>query len=151
MITRVAKREKLWYILSGPSSSSTTPPTVTSAPPVDRKLEEESEDEKHERLMYIISMSIKPSLLAQLTEFQEPRPLWNHLCHTFEVDNDSRKFELKNRLALIQFSEASGVENYFSQFRQNLAQLSAIGVKVDDTDLVQIVMKALPESYDYFL
>jgi len=73
------------------------------------------------------------------------------LYQSSEVDNDSRKFELKNRLALLSFIESSGVETYFSQFRQNLAQLSAIGVKVDDIDLVQIVMKALPDSYDSFL
>jgi hypothetical protein len=101
--------------------------------------------------MYIINMSIKPSLLAQLTEYQEPTLLWNFLCQSFEVDNDSRKFDLKNRLSLIPFSKSARVENYFSQFRQNLAQLSAIGVKIDDADLVQIVMKALPDSYDYFL
>jgi len=73
------------------------------------------------------------------------------LYQSFEVDNDNRKFELKNHLAFLSFSESSGVETYFSQFRQNLAQLSAIGVRIDDTDLVQIVMKALPDSYDSFL
>jgi len=123
---------------------SETPSTIAS-------LVQESEEDNVERLMYIISMSIKPSHLAQLTEYQEPRLLWNFLCQSFEVDNDSRKFKLKNRLTLLSFSESSRVEAYFSQFRQNLAQLSAIGVKIDDTDLVQIVMKALPDSFDSFL
>jgi len=59
IITRVAKREKLWYILSSSSSSSTS----------EKKPDEDSEVEKHERLMYIMSMSIKSSFLAQLTKF----------------------------------------------------------------------------------
>lgn len=101
--------------------------------------------------MYIITMSIKPTLLSQLTEFQEPKLLWESLCRSFEVGNDSRKFDLKNRLGLIPFNENAGVEAYFSQFKQTLAQLSAIGVKIDDSDLVQIVMKSLPDSYDYWL
>ena len=153
MITRIAKKEKLWSILFGSPATSSKKPLESADPktPSDPKESEESEDERFERLMYIMSMSIKPSLLVQLTEYQERRSLWNFLCHSFEVDNDSRKFDLKNRLAMLSFSKTTGVEAYFSQFRQNLAQLSAIRVKIDDADLVQIVMKALPDSYDYFL
>jgi len=99
--------------------------------------------------MYILTMSIKPTLLSQLTKFQEPKSLWDSLYRSFEIDNDSRKFDLKNRLALILFSENSGVQTYFSQFKQTLAQLSAIGVKIEDSDLAQIVMKSLLDSFDY--
>jgi len=73
------------------------------------------------------------------------------LYRLFEIDNDNHKFDLKNRLALIPFSKNARVEVYFSQFKQTLAQLSAIGVKIDDSDLVQIVMKSLPKSFDYWL
>ena len=104
MITQIAKKEKLWSIMSGShATSSKKPADPTNLETTDPKTSEESEDERVERLMYIMSMSIKPSLLAQLTEYQEQRAMWNFLCHSFEVDNDSRKFDLKNRLALLSF------------------------------------------------
>ena len=110
MITQITKKEKPWSLLTpSPAQSSKGPVTAGDST--------ESDEEKTERLMYILSMLIKPSLLAQLTEYQEPRLLWNFLCRSFEVDNDSRKFELKNHLSLLPFSESAGVESYFSQFR----------------------------------
>jgi len=65
MITRIAKKEKLWSILSqDPGSTS-----AISKSPLETKQPDESDKEKVERLMYIMSMSIKPSLLSQLTEY----------------------------------------------------------------------------------
>jgi len=96
-------------------------------------------------------MSIKSTLLAQLTEFQDPRSLWELMCRLFEIDDNNRKFDLKNRLAFILLSKSSDVEVYFLQFKQTLAQLSAIRVKIDDSDLVQIVMKSFLNSFDYWL
>jgi len=107
MIIWITKKEKLWSILSSMPSASTRNPTVSEEA-------KELEEEKTKHLMYILNMSIKPSLLAQLTKYQEPSLLWNFLCQSFEVDNDSRKFELKNRLFLLFFFESLGVESYFS-------------------------------------
>jgi hypothetical protein len=85
MITRIAKKEKLWSILS-------SPPSTSSDPAEGKKEPDETKDERVDRLMYIMSMSIKTSLLAQLTEYQDPKLLWTFLCASFEVDNDSKNF-----------------------------------------------------------
>jgi len=65
MITHIAKKEKLWSILSQELASTSS----TSKSSSETKQPNESDEEKVERLMYIMSMSIKPSLLSQLTEY----------------------------------------------------------------------------------
>lgn len=126
MITRIAKRDKLWNILSPITSTSTKPETDWDKPSEDRQ----------ERLMYILTMSIWPNLYDVLINFQEPTALWDSMYWSFKNANDSKKFDLKNHFGLIVFSKALGVENYFSQFCQILAELSPIGVLIDDPDLV---------------
>lgn len=63
------------------------------------------------------------------------KALWDFLKAKFEVAIDSRKFRLKNKLALIQMTETTSFEEYFLEFWSDLAQLSTIGV-IPDRDLV---------------
>jgi hypothetical protein len=48
-------------------------------------------------------------------------------------------------------TEESTFEQYFSRFKSILAQLLALGVKILDANLVQIVMKVVPNNYDSFM
>jgi hypothetical protein len=43
------------------------------------------------------------------------------------------------------------IEQYFADLKDITSQLAAIGERIPDSKLVQIVMKALPDGYDSFL
>lgn len=48
-------------------------------------------------------------------------------------------------------SEETSFESYFGKMNNLASQLEAIGAPILDSDLVQISMRAIPNSYDHFL
>jgi hypothetical protein len=100
MITQAANNEGLWFILEvNPNKGKGAAPS--------------NMDEKKESLLYIMTQSIT-RLLEQLTNFDDPKELWNFLKIKFEISNDSRKFHLRNKFGLITMIEESTFEQYFS-------------------------------------
>jgi hypothetical protein len=109
------------------------------------------EDDKRKRLMYILMLSIRKDVLRKLTSHTEPRTLWRDLKRRYEVSSDSRKYELRNRLERLKMMEEASFETYFGEMNNLASQLEAIGAAIPDSDLVQIAMRAIPDSYDHFL
>lgn len=124
LITRMAKWDKLCDIQSNPTVSTFTKGNRPNTKDFDA---EKSSEDRLERLMYILIMFIRPSLLSLLINYQNPKELGDFLHILFENAHDNRKFDLKNRLSLIVFSDGLGIENYFFQFRHILVELSASG------------------------
>lgn len=52
---------------------------------------------------------------------------------------------------MIKCSESTGMEHYFNEIQGVLAQLTTTNVNILDKDVVQIVVKVKPDSYDTFL
>lgn len=74
-----------------------------------------------------------------------------HLKGRFESNTESTKFELRNRLEQIKTREDATFDSYFGEVSQIISQLGAIGALPLDSDLVHIVMRAIPNNYDHFL
>lgn len=53
-------------------------------------------DNKRERLLYIMIMTIKPRFLQNLITFEDSELFWNTLKTTFEITSENKKFKLKN-------------------------------------------------------
>jgi hypothetical protein len=136
MIARATNKEGLWFILETivNKGKGATPSNL---------------DEKKESLLYIMTWSTKSGLLEELIDFDDPKELWNFLKINFEIFDDSCKFHLRNKFSLITMTEESTFEQYFSKFKSVLAQLLALGVKVLNANLVQIMMKVVPNNYDF--
>lgn len=89
MITRVTERERLSEILSPPSTKSSSKGKEKQ---YSKDLtDEEYKDDRYERPMYILSILIKPSLLAVVTDFYEPKKLWDFLRDSFNVQMTEKK------------------------------------------------------------
>jgi hypothetical protein len=138
MIAQATNKEGLWFILE------TIPKKGKGPTPFNL-------DEKKESLLYIMTRSIKLGLLEELIDFDDPKELWNFLKTNFEISDDSHKFHLRNKFSLITMIEENTFEQYFFRFKSILAQLLALGVKVLDANLVQIMMKVVPNNYDSFM
>ena len=139
VITRAIKKEKLWHLLEDATSSK------------GKKATDPDEEETSERLMYILMLSIRKDVLRKLTNHTEPRAFWRDLKRRYEVSSDSRKYELRNRVEKLKMTEETTFEAYFGEMNNLASQLEAIGAPIPDPDLVQIAMRAIPDSYDHFL
>jgi hypothetical protein len=115
----------------------------------DKKQADPDEEDKKERL--IMMLSIRKDVLRKLTSHTEPRSLWRDLKRRYEVSSYSHKYELRNRLERLKMTEETSFESYFGEMTNLASQLEAIRATIPDADLVQIAMKAIPDSYDHFL
>lgn len=131
-----AMKEQLWSILE---------------PPKDNKKSQELNYKNQEAIINILVYSIRLDLLGNLISFHDPKSLWDFLEETYEINIDSRKYHLKNKFLVVTITEESRFKLYFNKFKTILSQLSFFGVTIADFDLVQIVMKNIPHSYDHFL
>lgn len=111
-------REKLWNLHSPPPHSTSSRNKKDS-----RESDSEDSEDRAEHLMFILTLSIKLSLLAVLTDYHKPKQLWKFFMKLFENAGDSHKYDLKNRLQLIEFSEHLGTEYYFAQFCLQIGQV----------------------------
>ena len=63
----------------------------------------------------------------------------------------SQKRVLKKRLQTLKMNKDEGVGPFFTKIAWVKDQLTAIGIAVDDDDLVQTVVDGLPNSWETFL
>jgi hypothetical protein len=108
MLALAANKEGLWFILEA------DPNKGKGVAPFDL-------DEKKEPLLYIMTRSIKLRLLGELTNFDDPKELWNFLKTNFEISDDSHKFHLRNKFSLLTMTMESTFEQYFFKFKNVLA------------------------------
>nr|PNR30258.1 hypothetical protein PHYPA_026574 [Physcomitrium patens] len=107
------KKEQLWNTLE-PSRDS-------------KKSQDPNHEEKMEAVLNILVFSICPDLMGNLTSFHDLKNLWDFLKETYEINTDSRKYHLKNKLSLVTMNEEIGFKPYVNKFRNILSQLSSIG------------------------
>ena len=73
------------------------------------------------------------------------------LTNLYEKKTPSQKRVLKKKLHTLKMNKDEGVAPFFTKIAQVRDQLSAIGITVDDDDIVQTVFDGLPSSWETFL
>ena len=73
------------------------------------------------------------------------------LANLYEKKAPTQKRILKKQLRTLRMGKDDSVATFFSKIAQTKDQLVAIGVPVDDDDLVQTAFDGLPESWGVFL
>ncbi|CAM6089776.1 unnamed protein product [Calypogeia fissa] len=71
--------------------------------------------------------------------------------HYYEPAALQRKLDLKTSLMLLKMSEAMFVQDYLQQMQQLVVELSCVGEKIPDKELVQIILRNLPKSWNNFM
>ena len=100
--------------------------------------------------MHMILCSLNDDILATMSKIDDPRVAWETLNAEYSVPNSSSKMNY-TILSPIHFDENEPVENYIKQIRSIVTQRARLGARVDGDDHVQIVLKALLESYGLFV
>ena len=89
--------------------------------------------------------------MPTITPLNIAKECFDTLTNLYEKKAPSQKRVLKKRLRTLKMNKDEGVGPFFTKVAQVGDQLTAIGIAVDDDDLVQIVVDCLPNSWETFL
>jgi hypothetical protein len=79
------------------------------------------------------------------------KDFFDSLANLYEKKAPTQKIILKNQLHTLKMGMDDTVATFFSKIAQTRDQLIAIGVPVDDDDLVQTAFDGLPAAWGVFL
>ena len=94
----------------------------------------------------VIYDSIREALIPNITSLKTAKECYDTLVNLYEKKAPSQKRFLKKRLRTLKLNKDESVDSFFSKIAQARDQLIAIGITIDDDDLVQTVVDGLPSS-----
>ena len=106
---------------------------------------------KQAKARRIIYDSVKETLMPTITPLKTAKECFDTLTNLYEKKALSQKRVLKKRLQTLKMNKDEGVGLFFTKIAQVRDQLTAIGITVDDDDLIQTVVNGLPNSWETFL
>jgi hypothetical protein len=140
------------------SASGTEPETADSMKQKGKQVETPFSEESDQELMYhqdramaILIKSCSIEIHPLISEIEDPRVAWEILQNHYEVKDVTRKLDLRNSLKELKISEDVSTESYLNEFRNINSQLIGIGVIIPNEELIEIILNALPSSYEAFL
>ena len=93
---------------------------------------------KQAKARRIIYDSVKETLMPNITSLKTAKECFDTLTNLYEKKAPSQKRVLKKRLQTLKMNKDEGVGPFFTKIAQVRDQLTAIGIAVDDNDLVQM-------------
>jgi hypothetical protein len=106
---------------------------------------------KQTKAKRIIFYSIKDSMMPIIGHLRTTKDCFDALANLYEKKAPTQKRILKKQLRTLKMGKDDTVATFFSKIAQIKDQLIAIGVPVDDDDLVQTAFDGLPDSWGVFL
>ena len=91
---------------------------------------------KQAKARRIIYDSVKETLMSTITPLKTAKEWFDTLTNLYEKEAPSQKRVLKKKLRTLKMNKDEGVAPFFTKIAQVRDQLSAIGMIVDDDDLV---------------
>jgi hypothetical protein len=95
--------------------------------------------------------SVKDSMMPIIGHLRTAKECFDALANLYEKKAPTQNRILKKQLCKLRMRKDETIVAFFSKIDQTRDQLTAIGVVVDDDDLVQIAVDGLPESWGIFL
>jgi hypothetical protein len=99
----------------------------------------------------VIFDSVKDSMMPLIAHLRTTKECFDALANLYEKKAPTQKRTLKKQLRTLKMGKDETISAFFSKIAQTRDQLAAIGVAVDDDDLVQTAVDGLPESWETFL
>jgi hypothetical protein len=99
----------------------------------------------------VIFYSVKDSMMPLIAHLRTAKEFFDALANLYEKKAPTQKRTLKKQLCTLNMGKDETISTFFSKIAQTRDQLAAIGVAVDDDDLVQTTVDDLPESWETFL
>jgi hypothetical protein len=99
----------------------------------------------------VIFYSVKDSMIPLIAHLRAAKECFDALANLYEKKAPTQKRTLKKQLHTLKMGKNETISTFFSKIAQTRDQLAAIGVAVDDDDLLQTTVDGLPESWEAFL
>ena len=93
-------------------------------------------NKKHDNARRIIYDSVKETLMPNITSLKTTKECFDTLTNLYDKKVPSHKRFLKKRLQTLKMNKNEGVGPFFTNIAHVRDQLTAIGIIVDDDDLV---------------
>jgi hypothetical protein len=90
-------------------------------------------------------------MMPLIAHLRKAKECFDALANLYEKKAPTQKRILKKQLHTLKMGKDESISAFFSKIAQTRDQLAAIGVAVDDDDLVQIAVDGLPNSWETFL
>ena len=89
--------------------------------------------------------------MRNITSLKTAKECYDTLVNLYEKKAPSQKRVLKKRLRTLKLNKDQSVGSFFTKKAQVRDQLIAIGITVDDDELVQTMVDGLPCSWKTFM
>jgi hypothetical protein len=95
--------------------------------------------------------SVKNNMMPLIVHLRKTKEFFDALENLYEKKAPTEKMILKKQLHTLNMKKDESISTLFFKIAQTRDQLVAIGVAVDDDDLVQTTVDGLPNSWETFL
>jgi hypothetical protein len=100
--------------------------------------------------MIIIVESIKHHLIPYISHLDSFKKMYNALTNLFSVRNIGQVMSMKNELRDMKMNDDDNITSYLVRISQLIDQLQSIEEIISEKELVKIVLKGLPKTWDAF-
>ena len=99
----------------------------------------------------LFKLSVANDQLSQIPSNKTTAKIWTHLKGLLETSDKSRAFFLKNTLFSIVMDECTSLQAHPNRIQEICDRLLAINRKMEEEDIVVIILWSLPKSYKHFI
>ncbi len=97
-------------------------------------------------------MFVMDYVILYLLDVDDPKVCWTLIQQMYELKNMTRNFFLQSKLYQLRMDDDVGsLNSYLQEFKELCSQLAGVGVKIENEELVQILVNGFLESYESFV
>jgi hypothetical protein len=98
----------------------------------------------------IIIDGVKDHIIPHLSGKKTSKDMWEALTKLYQLDNQSRKMLLREKLRSTKMARGDFVATYLTKFTQIRDELATVGETVDETELVRTTLNGFTKQWDMF-
>ncbi len=104
------------------------------------------------KALTILIMFVMDYVILYLLDVDDPKVCWTLIQQMYELKNMTRNFFLQSKLYQLRMDDDVGsLNSYLQEFKELCSQLAGVGVKIENEELVQILVNGFLESYESFV
>jgi hypothetical protein len=104
------------------------------------------------KVLVILIMFVKDQVIPYQLDVDDPKVCWTLFQQMYEPKNMIRNFFLRSKLYKLRMDDDVGsLNSYLQEFKEVCSQLAGVGVKIENEELVQILLNGFLESYESFV
>jgi hypothetical protein len=99
----------------------------------------------------LILDGIKDHVIPHLSGKNTTKDMWNSLSDLYQPKNENRVMVLRERLCNSKMAKGEGVVPYLTRLTQIRDEITAVGEKKEDVELVRVALNGFSKSWDVFV